>query len=127
MPGGMPTQVWARKVSCFWKPVLWLVNGTYQGEHVVSDLIQNKPNDRDKTAHRWGQAEAGFAQLIETFTQPGDVICDPFCGGGTTGAAALRLRRHFVGIDADPAAVEATRSRLATVAGPETPRREQEA
>lgn len=32
--------------------------------------------------------------LIEHFTRPGDVICDPFAGSGMAGVAALRLGRH---------------------------------
>jgi DNA modification methylase len=30
--------------------------------------------------------------------EPG-LVCDPFCGSGTTGMAALRLGRSFVGFD----------------------------
>jgi site-specific DNA-methyltransferase (adenine-specific) len=40
------------------------------------------------------------------------VICDPFCGMGTTGVSALRYGRSFVGIELNPAYVEATRIRL---------------
>ena len=33
---------------------------------------------------------------------PGGVVLDPFSGAGTTGLAARRLRRSFVGIDLNP-------------------------
>lgn len=45
------------------------------------------------------------AALIELLTVPGDLVMDPFLGGGTTGVEALRLRRRFIGIDANPFAV----------------------
>lgn len=32
-------------------------------------------------------------------TRPGDTVLDPFIGSGTTGAAALRLQRHFIGCE----------------------------
>lgn len=36
---------------------------------------------------------------IKASTRPGDIVLDPFCGSGTTGVAALRLDRTFIGID----------------------------
>ena len=41
-------------------------------------------------------------KLVERVTEPGEVILDPFMGAGTTGVAALRLGRRFVGIEIDP-------------------------
>ncbi len=40
--------------------------------------------------------------LIRDFTDPGDLILDPFAGSGTTGVAAIRLGRHFIGYEKDP-------------------------
>ena len=34
-------------------------------------------------------------------TNPGDLVLDPFLGGGTTAVACIRLRRNFVGIELD--------------------------
>jgi len=38
--------------------------------------------------------------LIKTYSNPGDVVLDPFMGSGSTGVAALRNRRQFIGIEA---------------------------
>jgi len=54
--------------------------------------------------------------LVERLTQPGDLVLDPFLGAGTTGVAALRTGRRFIGIDNDPEAVTASRARLAEAA-----------
>ena len=38
-------------------------------------------------------------RLVELFTDPGDLVLDPFAGSGTTGLACVRLGRRFVGIE----------------------------
>lgn len=39
--------------------------------------------------------------LVETFSRPGDVVLDPFCGSGSALAAAKQAGRHFLGIELD--------------------------
>jgi DNA modification methylase len=39
--------------------------------------------------------------IIEKFSNPGDVVLDPFLGGGTTGVAAKVLGRRFIGVEVD--------------------------
>lgn len=58
-------------------------------------------------------------RLIKLYTFPGDLVCDPFMGTGTTCAAAKRLGRRWVGIDIDPHYVELANSKVAAVV-PET-------
>jgi len=110
-PGGQATQLWQRKVNTFWKPVLWFVKGEYEGEW-IGDVALSKPNDNDKRFHHWGQSESGMADLVDRFSQPGDVVLDPFVGGGTTGVVALDLGRKFIGCDVDSDCVARTIARL---------------
>jgi site-specific DNA-methyltransferase (adenine-specific) len=53
--------------------------------------------------------------LIENSTEPGEVVCDPFAGSGSTGVAALEAKRHFIGIELDEKWVEVARARIANV------------
>lgn len=48
---------------------------------------------------------------IETFSEPGDVILDPFMGGGTTAVEARVSGRHFVGTDLNSLAVFLARTK----------------
>jgi len=40
-------------------------------------------------------------RLVEVFTVPGQVVLDPFMGSGSTGVAALGVKRRFVGFEID--------------------------
>jgi 16S rRNA G966 N2-methylase RsmD len=117
MPG-CSLRVFGRSVFCEWKPVCWFVQEPYDGPF-IADVVTS--GARDKRYHDWQQNEAGFAALVERFTRPGDVVLDPFCGCGTTGAAAVRLDRRFIGIDVDGPAVDVARRRLSAVAAERGP------
>src|SRR5438067_3283120 len=60
--------------------------------------------ERLKTAsgrklHPTQKPQALLARVILSSSRPDDLILDPFCGTGTTGAAAKRLGRRFVGFE----------------------------
>jgi hypothetical protein len=94
-----------------WKPVLvfhkggWTDETTYLYDVVVSE-------DADKDHHAWGQSVDGFRQLVRAAAKPGDLVCDPFVGGGTTAVAAKEEHCKFTGIDISAEAVQKTKERL---------------
>ena len=48
--------------------------------------------------------------FIEAFTEPGDLVSDPFCGSGMTGVAALDIGRNALLSDLSPAAVHISKN-----------------
>ena len=68
-----------------------------------------------KKLHPTQKPEALLGRVILAASRPDDLVLDPFCGSGTTGAVAHRLRRRFVGIERDADYAHAARTRIATV------------
>lgn len=104
----------ARRVFDGWKPVLVYHKGAMPGDATfLYDVVDSE--NLDKGSHEWGQSIKGFRQLVKAVTEPGETVCDPFVGGGTTAAAALSSGRAFVGCDIDEAAVHTTRERVGSL------------
>ncbi len=51
-------------------------------------------------------------RVLAASTHPGDVVLDPFFGTGTTGEAAIRLGRHWIGMEKEPEYIKYARERL---------------
>ncbi len=52
-------------------------------------------------------------RIVTASSNPGDCVLDPFCGSGTTVAAAYQLRRSYIGIEISEKYVENANKRLA--------------
>jgi len=50
--------------------------------------------------------------LVSYFSEPSEIVLDPFCGSGTTHVEAARLGRRSIGIDTNPIAVLMTAAKL---------------
>jgi len=68
-----------------------------------------------KKLHPTQKPEALLARVILSSSRPGDVVLDPFCGSGTTGAVARRLGRTFLGFERERDYADAARARIAAV------------
>jgi modification methylase len=68
-----------------------------------------------KKLHPTQKPEALLARVILASSRPGDVILDPFCGTGTTGAVAKRLARSFIGVERERSYAAAAEKRIADI------------
>jgi len=69
-----------------------------------------------KKLHPTQKPEALLARAILAASQPDDLVLDPFCGTGTTGAVARQLRRRFIGIEREAEYAAAAEQRIAEAA-----------
>ena len=51
-------------------------------------------------------------RIINSSTQEGDLILDPFCGSSTTGISAIAHNRRYIGIDLSTEYLELSKKRL---------------
>lgn len=83
---------------------------------VVGDIWTDIGQLRGAAAERLGyptqKPVALLERIIQASSKEGDVVLDPFCGCGTTIAAAQKLNRKWIGIDITHLAINLIRTRL---------------
>ncbi len=107
--GGYP-RLWNKRLMSGYKPVLVFTKGA---PRIVKWMSTVGAVSADKRFHEWGQG-AGFAlKVISMLTACGDVVLEPFSGGGTVAAVCKQLDRRFIAFEIDACAAEKSRLRLA--------------
>lgn len=76
------------------------------------DIPPINPQAAERLGYPTQKPEALLDRIISASSREGDLVLDPFCGCGTTIAAAQRLNRRWVGIDITHLAIGLIRSRL---------------
>ncbi len=104
------TVIWPKRTIARNKPIIALSKGPGMPRcNVLSGLAGG---GNDKRFHRWGQDVESARYFIDCFSKPGDIVLDPFVGGGTTLIAAELIGRKAVGFDVDWQAIQASKRRL---------------
>lgn len=75
------------------------INGWRLPNRGLPDIWQCQWASQRPNGHPAEKPEALISRLI--IESPGDIVLDPFMGSGTTGVAALKAGREFVGIELD--------------------------
>jgi DNA modification methylase len=67
---------------------------------------------KERTGYPTQKPEALLERVILASSKEGDLVLDPFCGGGTAIAVAERLERRWIGIDVARLAIDVVRDRM---------------
>jgi DNA modification methylase len=79
---------------------------------VWTDIPPLNAQAQERLGYPTQKPEALLERIIKLSSSPGDTVLDPFCGCGTTVAAAEKLKRRWIGIDITHLAVGLIKTRL---------------
>ena len=100
-----------KKVSVKWKPLLWFVKGDNTNSlDYISDFIESK--SAEKATFEWEQSSIEAEHVISRLTVVGQTVCDLMMGEGTSGVAATKLGRRFIGIEIDSERFNVAKARI---------------
>lgn len=88
---------------------LW---GTLDGAYTGGSGTNGRAGGSSRGGGR-GKPDWLMHALVRDYSRPGDVVCDPFAGWGSTLTAAVALGRQAIGSEIDAAAFAEARRRLA--------------
>lgn len=106
-------------MNCF-EYIIMLRKG---GERPINDCgtpdILSIPNKKTKgvdgkNIHNSEKPVALMQTLIQNSSNEGDIVLDPFMGSGTTGLAAIKCNRNFIGIELDEKYYQTSQQRIAS-------------
>ena len=81
------------------KNAKWVFNKPQDTSYLRSCYETSTVSGKEKTAHPTQKSLKLMEQIIKIHTNENDLILDPFMGSGSTGVAALKNNRRFIGIE----------------------------
>lgn len=81
-------------------------------QDVWTDIFPINSQAQERLGYPTQKPEALLERIIAASSNEGDVVLDPFCGCGTTIAAAQKLKRRWIGIDITHLAIGLIKTRL---------------
>lgn len=86
-----------------------------EGNELTEDRVPSSVQlfNTETGLHPTQKPQKLFEYLVRTYTNEGDIVCDPFGGSGTTAAAAKSTGRRYVSIEAKEDYCRIQRQRLA--------------
>ena len=97
-PAGAGCNAWG--FSC-WQPIIYYGKDPFGGKGSRPDSFEST-EAAEKNGHPCPKPIGQMLKMVERATVRGETILDPFMGSGTTGVAAVKLGRKFIGIEIEP-------------------------
>jgi DNA modification methylase len=102
-----------KRVIVRYTPIVAFVKGKGAPQCAFLDCATG--SGADKRYHIWGQDERTASYYIDCFSSSGDVVWEPFCGGGTVPVVCRQLDRRCLAFEIDPDAAARAQARLSAL------------
>ncbi|HUV60470.1 MAG TPA: site-specific DNA-methyltransferase [Desulfatiglandales bacterium] len=91
------------------------VEDVEKNPHDVVIIQQMNPMAKERIGYPTQKPEELLKIILLASSDEGDLVADFFCGGGTTLAVAMKLKRRFIGCDSSRVATSVTLDRLVKI------------
>lgn len=111
---GKPTKLIGHHLITWLTPCLWFNKGKFKPDPWVIDTFISRRVGRQAGygSHKWSKGMEVSTHWINSFSNEGDLVFDPFCGSGTNLIAARRLNRRYLGFEKNEKTFRYAQSRL---------------
>lgn len=97
--------------------IVWLVKAgkaaVWNGNGYTPNIVRHSAcSGNERTVHPTQKPESLLLELLERHSNVRELILDPYMGSGTTGVAAKRIGRRFIGIEINEEYCEIAANRL---------------
>ncbi len=106
----MEFAIWAVK-----KKAKWIFNKPDDKPYLRAMFTTPVVSGGEKLGHPTQKSLQLMEDIVTIHTNPGDLILDPFMGSGSTGVAALKNGRRFLGIEFEKEYFEMAKKRLENI------------
>ena len=85
---------------CWTTPIVWYNKGHFAPNPWVPDTIIS--SSRRSSYYKWNKNPEAIRSWLEAFSEPGDVVFDPFTGSGIVPYVCKQLGRHYIACEIVP-------------------------
>ncbi len=98
--------------TCWNKKHTWNFISQKEMHNFIESPVCMRPERLVTPKHPAQKPVAILKKMIEIASDEGDIVFDPFMGVGSTGVAALSLKRKFIGVEKEREYFEAAKQRI---------------
>lgn len=103
--------IWSYQLFSHVVPIVWFTKGKPRKGPRRLDFKWSRGEGK-AVNHPWSKGAVRCTYWLNHFGLPGDIILEPFCGGGAIVAACKMLGRRYLAFEIEPGTAELARERV---------------